>query len=494
MIFKRLLIGFIFLFSGHYYYSQCSNLSVAAGTNANLVTETLYEENFTNQDDKGAIGSTIDILDCNWTVDVTAAILTNNDDYFKVKNEKFEAKDVDGNCIWLSPSINISNYHNVSLSILATESGSLENSDFIYSEYSLDGGVWNYFSSFGQLSNDFSSRTVSQSGLRGSSVKIRITVKNNESNEYIRFDDVKVTGQTYKTNLCFGSSLSLGGANTATWSGSGTPAISYTWTPSTNLDDPIIANPNANPTSDVIYKVVSSLYDNGNLCKDSSLFYVNVTPEVSIQSTDPVCIDDTLILSEMGGEASLWTWTSNGSADILNFEDTTTQVVGMTNGEIFTVSVEDDYGCTNSASVTIIVNPKPTNVTLAPFGNYCSSASPVNLTGGLPSGGYYSGNGVTSNIYDPSSAGYGSTLENINLMYIWADANGCKDTVTAPIDIQLAPEVDLTSSFLSLNPTDDDYITVSAQTGGWSKCGSVDPTFNLQLELTNASVAIIQQM
>ena len=47
MIFKRLLIGFIFLFSGHYYYSQCSNLSVAAGTNANLVTETLYEENFT---------------------------------------------------------------------------------------------------------------------------------------------------------------------------------------------------------------------------------------------------------------------------------------------------------------------------------------------------------------------------------------------------------------------------------------------------------------
>ena len=53
-----------------------------------------------------------DILDCNWTVDVTSAILTNNDDYFKVKNEKFEAKDVDGNCIWLSPSINISNYHN----------------------------------------------------------------------------------------------------------------------------------------------------------------------------------------------------------------------------------------------------------------------------------------------------------------------------------------------------------------------------------------------
>ena len=74
-------------------------------------------------------------------------------------------------------------------------------------------------------------------------------------------------------------------------------------------------------------------------------------------------------------------------------------------------------------------------------------------------------------------------------MYIWADANGCKDTVTAPINIQLAPEVDLTTSFLSLNPTDDDYMTISAQTGGWSKCGSVNPTFNLELELTTASVA-----
>ena len=90
--------------------------------------------------------------------------------------------------------------------------------------------------------------------------------------------------------------VSLGSANTAVWSGIGNPTISYTWTPSTSLDNPTIANPVANPTGDVIYKVVSSLYDNGNLCKDSSLFYVNVTPQVSIQSNSPVCVDDTLVL------------------------------------------------------------------------------------------------------------------------------------------------------------------------------------------------------
>jgi hypothetical protein len=486
----RIIILFLITNISYLSHSQCSNLSVNAGTNSNRITENLYEENFSSQNGKGAFGSSIDVAGCSWTIDVSSATLSNNDDYFKVVNEKLEAKDVDGNCIWYSPTINISNYHNVALSLNASESGSLESSDYIKSEYSIDGGVWTFFSTYGQIFDDFNSRTVSQNGLRGNTIQIRISVNNDYGNEYIRFDNVKVTGQTYKTNLCYGSSVSLGSANTAVWSGSGNPAISYTWTPSTSLDDPTIASPTANPTTDIIYKVVSSLNYNGNICKDSSLFYVNVTPQVAIQSNSPVCIDDTLVLSEIGGDASLWNWTSNGNANILTFEDTTTKVVGMVDGEIFTVSVEDDYGCTNSESITITVNPKPTNVTSTPHGSYCSSDSPVNLSGGLPLGGYYAADtGVDNNIYDPSTAGYGSAIVSVDIMYIWANANGCKDTVTAPIDIQLAPEVDLNSPFLSLNPTDDDYMTVSAQTGGWSKCGSEDPTFTLELELTNASVA-----
>ena len=488
----RFIILFFLTNISYIHYSQCSNLSVNAGTNANLVTETLYEENFSGQNDKGAFGSSIDVAGCTWTVDVSNATLSNNDDYFKVVNERLEARDVDGNCIWYSPTINISNFHNVALSLDAIEYGSFENDDIFRSEYSLDGGVWTYFSVNGQLNDDFwpTTKSVSQSGLRGNNIQIRVTINNDASNEYYRLDNIKVTGETYKEDLCFGSSVTLGSTNTAVWSGSGNPAISYTWTPSTSLDDATIANPTANPNSDIIYKVVSSLNDNGNICKDSSLFHVNVTPQVAIQSNSPVCIDDTLVLTELGGDASLWNWTSNGNANILTFEDTTTKVVGMVNGEIFTVSIEDDFGCTNSASITITVNPKPTNVTSIPHGTYCSSDSPVNLSGGLPAGGYYAADtGVVNNTYDPSTAGYGSTIVPVDIMYIWANSNGCKDTVTAPINVQLAPEVNLYSPFLSLNPTDDDYMTVSAQTGGWSKCASVDPTFTLDLELTNASIA-----
>ena len=110
--------------------------------------------------------------------------------------------------------------------------------------------------------------------------------------------------------------------------------------------------------------------------------------------------DDTLIISESGGDATVWDWSSNGSASILSFEDSSTQVVGMVNGEVFTVTIEDDNGCSNSGSTTIVVNPKPTNVTSTSYGTYCSSDAPFNLSGGSPIGGYYAGQGVSNNMFD----------------------------------------------------------------------------------------------
>ena len=94
---------------------------VNAGTNANLNTETLYEETFAGQNGKGAIGNSIDLVGCTWTIDVSSANLSNTNDYFKVNNEKLEARDVDGTCYWYSPVINIQTYINVDLSLVASQ-------------------------------------------------------------------------------------------------------------------------------------------------------------------------------------------------------------------------------------------------------------------------------------------------------------------------------------------------------------------------------------
>ena len=126
----------------YFSYSQCSNLLVNAGTNANLNTETLYEETFAGQNGKGAIGNSIDLVGCTWTIDVSSANLSNTNDYFKVNSGKLEARDVDGICYWYSPVINIQNYINVDLSLVASQisnSNRYEVDDIFYSQYSLDG-------------------------------------------------------------------------------------------------------------------------------------------------------------------------------------------------------------------------------------------------------------------------------------------------------------------------------------------------------------------
>ena len=492
------LIRFIILILltniSYLYYSQCSNLSVNAGTNANVITETLYEESFTGQNGKGAIGTNpIDLVGCSWNIDVNAATLDDNNDYFKVNSEKLEARDVDGICFWYSPVINIQNYINVDLSLIASQnsnSSRYEADDIFYSEYSLDGSIWTYFSNNGQISDGlpYSNVSVTQNGLRGSTIQIRVTVDVDQDNERFKLDDIKVTGQQYKINLCYGDPLTLGGSPTANWSGIGNPTITYHWTPNASLSDPNISNPIATPTVPTIYKVVSILTNNGVICKDSSLIYVNVSPQVSVISSSPVCINDTLTISELGGNATSWNWSSDGNATILSINDSSSKVVGMSNGEIFSVYVEDDNGCSNTASTIIQVNPKPNNVTSSNYGTYCSSNLEFPLSGGTPAGGYYSGVGVSNNNYDPSSVGYGSSIENVNILYIYSDINGCRDTSISQVTVQKAPEVELTSSFLALSPTNPNYI-VSSLNGVWSKCDNPDPTFNLQVNITNSSVA-----
>ena len=489
----RFIILFLVTNISYLSHSQCSNLTVNAGTNANLVTETLYEESFTGQNGKGAIGTNpVDLVGCSWTIDVNAATLSNTNDYFKVNSQKLEARDVDGICYWYSPVVNIQNYINVDLSLVASQfsnSNRYEVDDIFYSEYSLDGSIWTYFSNNGVMSDGLPSSNVnvSQNGLKGATVQIRVTMNVDQDNERFKVDDIKITGQAYKINLCYGDPLSLGGSPTANWTGIGNPTITYHWSPATSLSDPNISNPIATPTSPIIYKVVSSLIDNGVTCKDSSLFYVNVTPQVSVSNSSPVCINDTLTISEYGGSATAWTWSSNGSATIISLNDSSSQVIGMVNGEIFSVYVEDDDGCSNTATTTILVNQKPSNVTSLNYGAYCSSDPEFALIGGFPTGGYYSGVGVTNNSYNPSSVGYGSSIENVNILYVYADLNGCRDTSISQVSVQKAPEVELTSSFLTLSPTDTNYI-VSSPGGDWSKCGNQNPTFNLKVNITNSSV------
>ena len=131
--------------------------------------------------------------------------------------------------------------------------------------------------------------TISQSGLSGSTIEIRVTINVDQNNEQIRIDDVNVTGKRYKETICFGTSTTLGGSPSASWSGPGTPVISYEWSPATGLSATNVPNPDANPTVNTTYKLVTILDDNGTICRDSSLLFNSISSN-NIISDDPFAL------------------------------------------------------------------------------------------------------------------------------------------------------------------------------------------------------------
>ena len=300
--FTHYILFLLLILGQQHVQSQCINLAVSAGSGANYSSTQLYSENFSGQNNKGALHTGTDLTGVDWTVDVSSATLSNTNDFFKIENEVLKARDVDGNCFWISPSISIAEYENVSISLNAFENvwwgGTFESDDILHSEYSIDGGPWTYFATNGQLNDDFGSATVSQTGLDGT-LRIRITMNVNENDEIFEVDNITVTGSRYADVLCLGNSTTLGGSPSATWSGAANPSITYSWTPTTGLSDPSIANPTANPTSSTVYTLSCTYNDGGTICRSSSYYSLTVSPQVIASNNGPICVYDTSLYQNL---------------------------------------------------------------------------------------------------------------------------------------------------------------------------------------------------
>ena len=211
-----------------------------------IAQTTIYSEDFTSQNGKGAVGGTTvtyDTSSVNWNIIVNEAGLTATTDWFQVQSEMFEARDIDSIQVWQSNPVSISGYTNISLSVFAQEVGGHEPNDFIDVEYSTDGGatytkVINY-NGLGDASHtlvdDFDTATVMVSNVSGTSLVFRISVLNGAGSEYIMFDNLIATGNlagsmfaniTSSTNAsCFGGA---DGSATVTVS-NGTANYTYSW-------------------------------------------------------------------------------------------------------------------------------------------------------------------------------------------------------------------------------------------------------------------------
>ncbi len=147
--------------------------------------------------------------------------------------------------------------------------------------------------------------------------------------------------------------------------------------------------------------------------------------------------------------ASGYTWAVTPGMTILSGQGTTTVQVNVGNGGSISVFASNISGNSALISRTIYILPAPVVSLNLPFDTLCINATPYLLSGGVPSGGQFSGTGVSAGVFTPSLAGVGLH----QLVYTFASANGCLNTASAVVDVELCAGIpDLKSSDLLIYP------------------------------------------
>ncbi|MBK6965960.1 MAG: hypothetical protein IPH20_19025, partial [Bacteroidales bacterium] len=215
-----------------------------------------------------------------------------------------------------------------------------------------------------------------------------------------------VDAGTYGPVCIDGADITLAGSpEGGVWSGTGV---------SGNLFDPSVG------TQTLTYTVTDA-----NLCVNSAqtTITVNPLPTVNPGTYGPVCIDGADIILAGSPEGGVWSGTGI----------TGNQFDPSVGTQTLTYTVTDANLCVNSAQTTITVNPLPT-VTAGSYGPVCIDAADITL-GGTPTGGIWSGTGVTGNLFDPSSG-------TQTLTYTFTDANLCVNSDQTTIVVNPLSAVD----------------------------------------------------
>lgn len=168
-------------------------------------------------------------------------------------------------------------------------------------------------------------------------------------------------------------------------------------------------------------------YTDGNGCSGSATQSITVTNGVTVtqQPFTDVCSGGGVV-TLVGGSPVGGTYTGTGVSGT-NFDPSVSGLGTFT----ITYSYDDGNGCSGSVTEPITVIQSPT-VTLDPFSNVCDDDPFFTITGGTPSNGTYTGNGVTGGVFDPSAAGVGTHT----ITYTFTDANGCSGTATSSITVE----------------------------------------------------------
>lgn len=184
--------------------------------------------------------------------------------------------------------------------------------------------------------------------------------------------------------------------------------------------------------------LLSYEYTDANNCTAtaSRLIRVFPLPEVTINPLPPICADaDTITLLE--GLPAGGTYSGPGifSSPLLD-----PFLAGPGNHTLI-YRYTDSNACTNLDSTRLLISPVPV-IMVNPADPFCLSEGSVNLDMASPTGGFYSGDGVTGgNLFHIDSVGSG--LHEIR--YKYTDPGGCSDSTLFTIEVMGNPAAEFLS-------------------------------------------------
>ncbi|MFN5183829.1 MAG: beta strand repeat-containing protein [Bacteroidota bacterium] len=183
-------------------------------------------------------------------------------------------------------------------------------------------------------------------------------------------------------------------------------------------------------------------YTDANGCANSgtTVITVNANPNVSSSAANSsVCLNSTV--NALTGTPVGGTFTGAG----INGNNFNASLAGVGTFTL-TYNYTDNNSCSGSSTTVVTVNGLPSVALAASNNTVCQQDGAVTLIG-VPSGGTYSGTGVTGSSFNPATAGTGSFV----VTYTYNDANNCSNSSTTNITVNACIGIEESISANELN-------------------------------------------
>lgn len=175
------------------------------------------------------------------------------------------------------------------------------------------------------------------------------------------------------------------------------------------------------------------------ICSDDSFFVAG-----SWQTTAGIYTDS--LTSLVGCDSVINTelliapvYTENASATICSGDSIFLAGAWQTQAGIYTDVFTNLNGCDSTVITTLAVNQPAVSLTLDTV--ICLTQGPLALFGGSPTGGTWSGTGVSGNQFDPQVTGAGSFI----LTYSYTDSSGCSNTASDTLIVDVCAGISETN-------------------------------------------------